>query len=266
MNRREFAYLSALAGALSTPARAGRAGQPEKIPEAAGLITELVFIDDCIRLAMYDPALSGAAKTALTSHGDFVRNGVLFPGGSEAKTGEVYALEAGKVFSAALTRRRRPGTPEARLYQDIAVMRDLAVQDGCDPSKPAPVADLFDLMHVRRRLGLHTLNPDTGIHQWLEGVITWWHDEHDLRAALAAIYTAPDPAKTREFVSEFYNPADPLIRLARGFQFAEVPPADALGPALNKAASGSRYARALAEAIEGVRSLPQPMPAPEKHI
>jgi hypothetical protein len=264
MNRREFAYVSAFAGALATPALGGRAGQPERIPEGAGLITELVFIDDCVRVAMYDPALSGAAKTALTSHGDFVRNGVFFPGGSDAKTAEVYALAAGKVFSAALARRRNPSTAEARLYQDIAVMRDLAVKDGCDPSKPAPVADLFDLIHVRRRLGLHTLNPDNDIHKWLEGVVTWWHDEHDLRAALAAIYTAPDSAKTREFVSDFYNPADPLIRLARGFQFAEGPPADALHPALNQASSGSRYAHALAEAIEGIRSLPQPIPASEK--
>jgi hypothetical protein len=263
MNRREFAYLSAFAGALSTPAHAGRAGQPERIPEAAGLIAEMVFIDDCVRVAMYDPALPAAAKTALTSHGDFVRNGVFFPDGSVAVTSEIYALEAGKLFSAALARRRGPSTPEARLYQDIAVMRDLAVKDGCDPSKPAPVADLFDLLHVRRRLGLHTLNPDNDIHKWLEGVITWWRDEHDLRAGLAAIYTAPDAAKTREFVSDFYNPADPLIRLARAFQFAEGPPADAFRPAMSQAPSGSRYARALAEAVEGIRSLPQPVA--EKH-
>jgi hypothetical protein len=264
MNRREFAYLSALSGALSTPARAGRAGAPERIPEAAGLITELVFIDDCVRVSMYDPTLSSAAKSALTSHGDFARNGLLFPGGSDAKTPEVYALEAGKIFSTALARRRSPNTAEARLYQDIAVMRDLAVKDGCDPSKSAPVTDLFDLIHVRRRLGLHTLNPDGDIHKWLEGVVTWWRDEHDLRAALAAIYTAPDSAKTREFVSDFYNPADPLIRLARGFQFAEVLPADSLRPAMNQASSGSRYAHALAEAIEGIRSLPTPASEKQK--
>jgi hypothetical protein len=261
MNRREFAYLSAFAGALSTPAKAGHAGLPEKIPEAAGLITELVFIDDCVRVAMYDPALAGASKTALTSHGDHVRNGVLFPGGSHAMTGEVYALEAGKIFSKALERQRHPSSAEARLYQDIAVMRDLAVKDGCDPSKAGPVADLFDLMHVRRRLGLHTLNPDRDIHKWLEGVVTWWRDEHDLRAALAAAYTAPDSAKMREFVSGFYNPADPLIRLARGFQFAEALPADALRPAMSQASSGSHYAQALAEAVEGIHTLSQPKPA-----
>ena len=248
MNRREFSLVTAMAGALAKP---GRSEPAARIPEAAGLITESVFLDDCVRIAMYDPGVSPAAKKALTSQGDFVRNGALFPGSSPPKTEEEFALHAGKICSASLMRHRKPNTPEARLYQDVAVMRDMSLKDGCDPSKPVPVADLFDLLHTRRRLGLHTLNPDDDIQKWLEGVVTWWREQHDLRAALAAAYTNPKPA------ADFYNPADPLIRLARNFQVGEVAPADALAPAMNLARAGSGYARALADSIEGIKKLPR---------
>jgi hypothetical protein len=139
------------------------------------------------------------------------------------------------------------------LYQDIAVMRDISAKAGCEPDKSAPVGDLLNVLHVRRRLGLHTLNPDDNIQAWLEGIVTWWRDQHHLRDALAAAYTTPDPGKMHEFTSDFYNPADPLIRLARGLQVAEVAPADAFRPALEQARSGSHYGRALAEAMESLR-------------
>jgi hypothetical protein len=139
-------------------------------------------------------------------------------------------------------------------------MRD-AAGAGCDSSKPCPVGDLLDLLHVRRRLALHTLIPDDGdlqaVQAWLEGVSTWWRDQRDLRAALAAAYSSPDKAKMREFAAGFHNPADRLIQLDRGFQFGRLPP-DALPAALDQAAQGSGYARALADAAEALRKAPQP--------
>jgi len=257
MNRRAFGYVTAFAGALSNAAWARREpDQSGRVPDAAGLITEIVFLDDCTRVAMYDPALSGAAKTALTAHPDFVRNGALSPAGLDIQNGEKYALGAGRLWSETLNRHRQPNTAEARLYQDIAILRDMAVKTGCDPAKPSPIADLLDLIEVRRRLDMHTLNPGEDIQKWLEGIIAWRRDERALLSALAAAYTSPAPAKLHEFVSEFYNPADPLIRLARGFQFGEVPPADGLAAALKQAPQGSRYARALAEAAMVLKKAP----------
>jgi hypothetical protein len=258
MNRRQFAYVTALGSAVTAGTRAGAAvTQPGRIPEAAGLITEMVFLDDSIRVAMYDPQLSASAKSALAEYADGFRDGALAPAGPGAKTPAQAALAAGRLASEALKQHRRPNSAEARLYQDIAVMRDLAAAAGLDPSRPGPVGDLLDVLHVRRRLALHTLIPDDNnletIHPWLEGIVKWWRDERDLRVALAAAYTSPDKTKMKEFAAGFYDPADPLIRLARGFQFGQITPPDALPSALDRARQGTGYARALAGAAEAVR-------------
>ena len=259
MNRREFAYLTAFAGLLSDKAEAARnRAEISRIPSAAGLITEMIFVDDCVRLAMYDPGISKAAKTALTSFPDYVRNGSLCPESLAPHSAETYALAAGRKCSEALNRYRQPNSPEARLYQDIGIMRDVSATGGCNPGKPGPVEDLLNVLHVRRRLGLHTLNPDDDIHHWLEGIIGWWREQRDFRSDLASAYTSPDTTKMREFVAEFYNPGEALIRLARNFQFGEVAPADAFTPAFDRAREGTGYARGLRTALEDLRKLPQP--------
>jgi hypothetical protein len=258
MNRRQFAYVTGLTGAFAASGAGAPAHTPPaRVPEAAGLLSEMVFLDDCVRLAMYDNAIDGEVKKALTAHPDFVRNGALWPG-KAPKTGEETALAAGHSCSAALDRHRHPNSAEARLYQDVAVMRDMSAKAGCEPDKAAPVGDLLNVLHVRRRLGLHTLNPDDDIQRWLEGIVTWWNDQRELRDALASAYPSPDAAKMREFAAEFYNPADALIRLARGYQMAEVAPADAFRPALEQARGASHYARALAESVEALRKIPNP--------
>jgi len=255
MNRREFAYATGLTGAFAAAGSGATVhSRPGRIPEAAGLLSEIIFLDDCVRLAMYDPGVGAGVKKALTSHPDFVHNGVLWPGGA-AKSSEEVALAAGHACAEALRRHRHPDSAEARLYQDVAIMRDISEKAGCDPDKSAPVGDLLNVLHVRRRLGLHTLNPDDNIQGWLEGIVTWWTDQRDLRDALAVAYTAPDAAKIREFTAEFYNPGDALIRLARGFQVAEVAPADMYRPAVEHARAGSLYSRALAESMESLRKM-----------
>ncbi len=106
---------------------------------------------------------------------------------------------AGRLVSEDLNRRRRPNSAEARLYQDVAVMRDLATGAGRDSSKPGPVGDLLDLLHVRRRVALHTLIPDASdfqaVQAWLEGVSTWWKDQRDLCVTLADGYPSPEKSK-----------------------------------------------------------------------
>jgi hypothetical protein len=259
MNRRDFAYVSAFAGLVAAQARGERtSGSTGKTPNAAGLITEMVFLDDSVRLAMYDAEISKPAKAALTTFPDFVRNGALSPAQIDTASGEGYALAAGHRISGALTQHRQPDSPDARLYQDIGVMHDLATTAGRNPAKAGPVGDLLDVLHVRRRLGLHTLNPDDDIQNWLEGIVTWWRDQRDLRASLAAIYSSPDNTKMHEYVAGFYNPSDPAIRLARTFQFGEVAPEDAYLPALSRARQGCGYARALAAGLDELRKLPQP--------
>src|SRR5215831_21192814 len=114
MNRRDFAYLTAFAGLVSANARAERPPEHSgKIPAAAGLITEMTFLDDCVRLAMYDPEISKAAKTALTSFPDFVHNGTLSPPAVGTKSQEAFALTAGRHCSAAFRQHRKPDSAEA---------------------------------------------------------------------------------------------------------------------------------------------------------
>jgi hypothetical protein len=259
MNRRQFACVTALAGAAPAGALAQRgAVQPGRIPDSAGLISEMVFLDDCVRVAMYDPSLPAAAKTALTGHPEGIHNGAQSPAGIASQTAPQFALASGRLLSAAFHSRRGNSSADARLYHDIAVMRDMAAKAGCDPARPAAVGDLLELLHLRARLGLHTLNPDgEDIHGWLEGLVVWWKDQHDLLVALAAAYTSPDSGKMG-LASQFYNPGDPLIRLARLLQFGEVTPPAGLSAALDQAGRGSGYARALADGLEALRKAPKP--------
>jgi hypothetical protein len=256
MNRREFAYVSALAGIVLEQAPAspskGNSGKPS---EAAGLLTEMIFVDDCVRLAMYDDALSKNAKKALTDFPDFVRNGLLSPPDLKSESAEKHALVAGRHLSAALREHRSATSPNALLYQDVVIMRDLANAAGRDPAKATGVLDLLNLLHTRRRLGLHTLNPDADIQVWLEGIVKWWRDQHVWLTAVASAYTSPDPAKLRETV-EFYNSADPLIGVARRFQFAQVAPVDMYKQAVAQAPRGSQYSRALHAAMVALQSEP----------
>lgn len=256
MNRREFAYLSALAGAILDRAHASPLeGHAGKTAEAAGLITEMVFLDDCVRLAMYDDAFSKKAKKALTDFPDFVRNGGLSPVDLKSGSAETFALVAGRHFSTALQKHRGTVAPDALLYQDVAIMRDLALSAGRDPGKATDLVDLLNLLHTRRRLGLHTLNPDPGIQLWLEGIVRWWRDQQAWREALASAYKSPDPVKLKSTL-EFYNPADPLIGIARQFQFAQVAPVDIYKQAVPQASRGSHYSRALCDATTALKSEP----------
>lgn len=135
MNRRQFAYVSGLTGAFAAAgAGAPVHTRPGRIPEAAGLITEMVFFDDCVRLAMFDSAIHGEVKKALTAHPDFVHNGVLWPG-TTPKTAEEIALSAGHSCAAVLNRHRSAHSAEARLYQDVAIMRDISGNPAATPIK-----------------------------------------------------------------------------------------------------------------------------------
>src|ERR1700744_6525051 len=114
MNRRQFAYVSALAGMVLEQAQ-GKSKEiaAENIPDAAGMITEMVFLDDCVRIAMYDPTLSKTAQKALTAFPGFVRNGALSPL-LDASSPERYALAAGRVYSEAFHSHRKSVSPESR--------------------------------------------------------------------------------------------------------------------------------------------------------
>src|SRR5262249_15832206 len=103
---REFAYVTAFAGWFAASAKSSA-----NMPEGAGLITEMVFLDDCVRLAMYDPEIPKNAKSALTAFPDYVRNGTLAPSSPQvslaAKSPERYALHAGHRCSESLNRHRQ---------------------------------------------------------------------------------------------------------------------------------------------------------------
>jgi hypothetical protein len=262
MNRRQFAYLTAMASAVAGEMRAqGNSAKSVDAPDAAGLITEMVFLDDCARLAAYDPALSTASKHALATYTDHLHDGALSPESGTPKKPTQYALVAGRLCAQALSRNRKPDSAEARLYQDAAILRDLSAAVGCEPNAAAPVADLLRILHHRRRLAMHTLVPDDAtvddVQAWLQGICVWWRGQQHLLEAVANCYSSGNSAKTREFADAFYDPKHPLIRLARGFEMGDVRPRDAFASAIKAGGESSGYARALFDASGSLHQLPR---------
>ena len=168
----EIAYVTAFAGLVAAKAQGERtAGSAVKIPGAAGLITEMVFLDDCVRLAMYDPEISKDRQDrAHYTLPDYVGTGrFLRPVRILSPRKDTHSA-VGRCCSEALHLHRQPNSAEARLYPGHRrYARSQAAKAGHNPAKPSPVGDLLDVLHVRRRLGLHTLNPDDDIQNWLEG-------------------------------------------------------------------------------------------------
>ncbi len=108
--------------------------------------------------------------------------------------------------------------------------------------------ELFRLFLQRGLLALHTFIPDDGdIEAWLERLFEKQQRFRVDVGRYAEALTEPDPDKVRRFIREpnFYDPEDPLIRLAaslRGEGPAEVIEFDA---ALETAREGSLYAQVL---------------------
>jgi hypothetical protein len=121
------------------------------------------------------------------------------------------------------------------------------------------VEDLLRAVWQRALLGLHTFIPDPNdIEGWISRLIstrqTWRVDIQ----RYAEAYANPDPEKLRRFIEEpnFYNPKDPVIRLARSIQHGEPLDMD-VTKAVEAGFSQSQYARALSRGYIYIESATQ---------
>ncbi|MFO8006767.1 MAG: hypothetical protein R6V05_03435 [Candidatus Brocadiia bacterium] len=153
---------------------------------------------------------------------------------------------------------------DCSIYHDVFLFLEVYGSGAEEPYSPATLeapleslsagdvraADVEELLRAvlqRALLGLHTLKPDArDIEGWLDGLLDLRQEYRVSIPRYAKALAEPDAGKVRRFIEEvnFYDPADPLIRLARSIQRngpADVP----MEEALEAAGGGSHYARAL---------------------
>lgn len=266
MDRREFMRAPALAGALAARWSVSLAAAGTAPAGLAGHVTMAALAGDSVRLAMCSSAISTPMKDALAGNPDLVRLGGLLklavedvPGlleayGEKKAAGRELALVLGSLVERSAARRLQPALgadAECDLYRDVTLVG--AMSAGLGPGNPAAAADLHDLLlllDTRRLIGIHTFSPDAGdTDLWLTGLIQWRRGQHALLKRYAEVYSAPDPALVRKYVSDpgFYGRQDGLIRIARAVQNGAVVGRGELGPALKAAGTQSQYARALGQ-------------------
>lgn len=159
---------------------------------------------------------------------------------------------------------RRPPT-DCSIYNDVEVLRQVYGDGGSDPWGLRALAGADrDRREIRLRaeallasvwqrslLRMHTFIPDDSDPDgWLDRVVERHQRLYVDLQRYAAALTDPDPERVRRFLVEpnFYNPADPLIALARSRQRGTAPPGTSLAMALEQAQNQSLYARMLRRA------------------
>ncbi len=121
------------------------------------------------------------------------------------------------------------------------------------------VEELFRAMWQRALLGLHTFIPDHGdVEGWISRLIATRQTYRVDLQRYAEAHAKPDPQKVRRFIEEpnFYNPKDPIIRLARSIQRGEPEDMDVV-KAVEAGFSQSQYSRALARGYIYIESATQ---------
>lgn len=150
---------------------------------------------------------------------------------------------------------------EAFVYRTVYRGRDESVFDDTVAGvEPIPGADeqvrsLFHSLLQQSLIELHTFSPDT------EDPWSWIGNMAEARAGFyveidryAKAITNPDPDKYHHFITEmnFYNEADPLVKLARAIQDGAAPGSDEVAAAAD-ANHTSHYGVALQTAFTYVR-------------
>jgi hypothetical protein len=126
-----------------------------------------------------------------------------------------------------------------------------------DAASPREVEDLFRALLQRALVAMHTFIPDEDdVHAWLGRLFAArqrWHVDLDRYAEALA---GPDPDRVRRFITDvnFYDAADPLIRMARSLQQGEAEASEDVEAALEAAAGQSQYALALRRGLLYLRA------------
>jgi hypothetical protein len=161
-----------------------------------------------------------------------------------------------------------PDSPtDCSVYHDVFVFRAVYAAGAEEPYAGAvltreaeslprgnlPPAELEDLLRAilqRALIGLHTFRPDADhIEDWIDGLLGLGQQFRVNVARYAEALAEPDPEKVRRFIEEpnFYDPADPVIALARSIQKGQ-PLQTPVTDALAASTQGSHYSRALVRA------------------
>jgi hypothetical protein len=155
---------------------------------------------------------------------------------------------------------------DCSVYHDVFVLRTVyaggtkgpyspqAVHEVPDPPAGAEdisvqeVENLLRAIWQRALVGLHTFKPDhSDAEGWIERLIEARQEWRVDITRYARAFADPDPDKVRRYIEEinFYDPDEPLIRLARSLQAGEADPSVDLDQALRPDAVESKYGLAL---------------------
>ena len=246
--------------ALARPALAGPGGaalDALRVPS----IPAVGALDDALALYAYAAPMPARFAGAVLNHSDLVRTASLLPAtppdavalldafraDHDAEgAAEKAAFGAGWLaHRAALSELGGAASDEAAVYRAAEVLRDRG-RGGAGSADD--VEALFDAMWHRTMIRLHTLKPDDqGVEAWMGRFVAWRREAEARARALAEAVATPDPAARRRYTAGFYDPADPVVALARTMERHELTAPPPIRAAL-AAPGASAYACAAAAA------------------
>lgn len=227
-------------------------------------LAEVAAVEDALRLAFGDESLSERTRDVLTEEPGAAYAGAFAePGNWLAETLESsrsrfayrnhhgiekIAFASGVVAHDRVGRRLKDGD-ESRLARDVTVLRERSAHADPEAADADGVADLFEGLVPRVRQRWHTLRADrNNFVPWSQRFFTWIDDQPERLREYADAYADGETAGT-----DFYDADDSLVQLARSTRDARTTDLPDLDGALANADEQSRYARTLADALEGIR-------------
>ena len=219
-------------------------------------------LDDALALYAYAVPMPARFAGAVLNHPDLVRTAGLLPATPPDAVALLDAFRADHdaegaaekaAFGAGWLAHRAAtaelggaASDEAAVYRAAEVLRDRG--RGAGPGDPDDVEALFNAMWHRTMIRLHTLKPDErDVEGWMGRFVAWRREAEARARALAEAVAAPDPAARRRHTAGFYDPADPVVALARRLERHELTAPPPLQAAIAEPGA-SAYARAVAAA------------------
>lgn len=157
---------------------------------------------------------------------------------------------------------RHEGIDEKALYHDITLCRSIYQSEPVAKKSKQPTVDelaqLLQQMYTRTYVRMHTIDPDfDDVENWIVRYVKWSEDTKALTEQYANAYLNPDPEKLQMYVKEpgFYDPANPIIALARELHQGITESTIDLKEAIHASASQSQYAQALGVACNRIEAI-----------
>jgi len=237
IGRRDFLQASALW--LSAPS-ASVSAPPGDL---SGRLARLIFLDDVASLAACSPQVPSGTARAIATRREFFLAGALLQSSPPDDDVAAIAIRAGRAALEAY-QPLEASTAEARVRQDVRLLRELAAREGAATEAPPrqQVADFFETLGRRVLIAIHTYIPDSDdVEGWMERLIGLHEAAHAYWQRLAEAYLAASPRR-----DEWFDASEPIVRAAAALHQGPLDSA-AIARAIS-AQPRSAYARALAEA------------------